>query len=128
LPPPQRRGLVLVDPPFEERDEFKTMVRGLRDAHERFAGGTYILWYPVKDPAHVAAFHADLAALGIPDILAVDFYRQPADDTAVLNGAGLAVVNPPWTLRAALESAMPFVVRHLTGGRGFYSVTTVAAE
>jgi 23S rRNA (adenine2030-N6)-methyltransferase len=129
LPPPQRRGVVLVDPPFEVRDEFKIMVRGLKEAHERFAGGTYILWYPIKDPAHVAAFHADLAALGIPDILAVDFYRRKPDDTDTLNGAGLIIANPPWTLRRTLEDeVLPVLVERLTDGRGFFTVKTVAAE
>ncbi|MBU0799830.1 MAG: 23S rRNA (adenine(2030)-N(6))-methyltransferase RlmJ [Alphaproteobacteria bacterium] len=128
LPPPQRRGMVLVDPPFEVRDEFTQMVKGLKDAHERWAGGTYMLWYPIKDPAHAAAFHADIAALNIRDIIAVDFYRRPAEDLTKLNGAGLVVVNPPWTLRASLETALPVLVRYLTAGAGSFAIQTIAAE
>lgn len=129
LPPPQRRGIVLVDPPFEVRDEFKLLVRGLKQAHERFAGGTYILWYPIKDPAHIAAFHSDLVALGIPDILAIDFYRQKPDDVERLNGSGLIVVNPPWTLGKTMEDeVLPVLVDRLTGGRGSFAVTVIVAE
>lgn len=128
LPPAQRRGAVLTDPPFEVRDEFSQMVRGLREAHKRWAGGTYILWYPIKDPAHVAAFHADIAALGIPDIIAVDFMRQPPDDVTKLNGAGQVIVNPPWNMRAALEDAGETLVQRLTHGRGAFAVSTIAGE
>ncbi|MBU0859749.1 MAG: 23S rRNA (adenine(2030)-N(6))-methyltransferase RlmJ, partial [Alphaproteobacteria bacterium] len=101
---------------------------GLKDAHERWAGGTYMLWYPIKDPAHAAAFHADIAALNIRDIIAVDFYRRPAEDLTKLNGAGLVVVNPPWTLRASLETALPVLVRYLTAGAGSFAIQTIAAE
>lgn len=128
LPPPQRRGVVIVDPPFEVRDEFAQLVKGLRDAHKRWAGGTTVIWYPVKDPAHVAAFHADIAALGIPDILALDFYRQPPDDVTKLNGSGLVFVNPPWTLRQSLADIMPVLVDRLTGGQGSFNFTLIASE
>lgn len=128
LPPPQRRGFVLVDPPFEVRDEFGLLVKGLADAHERWAGGTSVLWYPVKDPAHVAAFHADLRMLGIRDILAIDFYRQNPDDVTKLNGSGLILVNPPWTLRKAMEEVLPVLVEKLTGGRGHFTFNVIAGE
>jgi 23S rRNA (adenine2030-N6)-methyltransferase len=128
LPPPQRRGVVIVDPPFEVRDEFTLLTRGLRDAHKRWAGGTTILWYPIKDPAHVAAFHADLRMLGIPDMVALDFYRQKPDDVTKLNGSGLILVNPPWTLRAQLDEIMPVLVDKLTGGRGSFSFSVISGE
>lgn len=128
LPPPQRRGFVLVDPPFEVRDEFKLMVKGLADAHERWAGGTSVLWYPVKDPVHVAAFHDDLRMLGIRDMLAIDFYRQKPDDVTKLNGSGLILVNPPWTLRKAMEEILPVLVEKLTGGHGYFSFNVIAGE
>ena len=128
LPPPQRRGFVIVDPPFEVRDEFKLLVRGLADAHARWAGGTALLWYPIKDPAHVAAFHDELRMRGIPDMLALDFYRRKPDDVTKLNGSGLVFVNPPWTLRRALEEVLPVLVGTLTGGQGYYSFTVIAGE
>ena len=66
LPPKERRGVVLIDPPFEETDEFDRMADGLAQALQRFATGVYIAWYPIKDPKPVARFHAALAALGLP--------------------------------------------------------------
>ena len=62
LPPPERRGVVLVDPPFEARDEFDLLMRGLREATRRFATGTYLIWYPIKDRSAVAAFHDEIMA------------------------------------------------------------------
>src|SRR5262249_57579019 len=63
LPPKERRGIVLIDPPFEERDELASMATGLAQAVERFATGLYVAWYPIKDPGPVARFHAAVAAL-----------------------------------------------------------------
>lgn len=128
LPPPQRRGLVITDPPFEVRDEFRLLVRGMKESYARWSGGTYLFWYPIKDPVHIDLFHHDIVALGVRDIIAVDFYRRPPDDVTKLNGAGMIIVNPPWTLRAALDENMPFLVKYLTDGQGRYELRTLVAE
>lgn len=107
LPPPQRRGLVLIDPPFEKRDEFETLLRGLRQAHRRWATGQYLVWYPIKDRAPVAAFHAALKASGIGKVLVAEFLLRPDDDAERLNGCGLVLINPPWKLDATLEALLP---------------------
>ena len=96
--PPLRRGVVLIDPPFEQRDEFKLLLKGLGDGHRRFATGTFVLWYPIKDLKPVAAFHQALARSGIKRILAAELLLRPPINPEQLNGCGLIVVNPPWRL------------------------------
>src|SRR5258708_23962886 len=78
LPPKERRGLVLIDPPFERRDEFERLARGLRHAHRRWASGQYLLWDPVKDRSPVAAFHEALKANGIARMLVAELLRRHA--------------------------------------------------
>lgn len=107
LPPKERRGLVLIDPPFERRDEFERLARGLRHAHRRWASGQYLLWYPIKDRAPVAAFHDALKAAGIARVLIAELLLRPANDSERLNGCGLVLVNPPWRLDATLSTLLP---------------------
>ncbi|TIP11082.1 MAG: 23S rRNA (adenine(2030)-N(6))-methyltransferase RlmJ, partial [Mesorhizobium sp.] len=78
LPPKEKRGLVLVDPPFEEEGEFQRLVENLRRAHRRWPGGIYALWYPIKDRKAVAAFRAALKETGIPKLLDIGFEIRPA--------------------------------------------------
>jgi len=118
LPPRERRGVVLVDPAFEEEGEFDRLVEGLQEAVRRFATGTFLLWYPIKDPKAIAAFRREIAALKLPKALAVELMIRGAEDVERLNGAGLIVVNPPYTLEAKLKALMPPLVRLLQQGEG----------
>ncbi len=107
LPPKEKRGLVLVDPPFEEGSEFLRMTEGLVKAHRRWPGGIYALWYPVKDGAAVAAFRKGLAESGIPKILDVTLRIRAPSDEPRLDGSGMIVVNPPFTLERELSVVLP---------------------
>jgi 23S rRNA (adenine2030-N6)-methyltransferase len=107
LPPPERRGLVLIDPPFERRDEFDRLAKGLRQAYRRWATGQYLLWYPIKDRPPVDAFHQALKDAAIPRILVAEFLLRPADDAERLNGCGLILINPPWKTEEALRALLP---------------------
>ncbi|PBC02987.1 23S rRNA (adenine(2030)-N(6))-methyltransferase RlmJ [Mesorhizobium sp. WSM3860] len=113
LPPKEKRGLVLVDPPFEEDGEFERLVENLRRAHRRWPGGIYALWYPIKDRKAVAAFRAALKATGIPKLLDIAFEIRPASSDPSLDGSGLVVVNPPFTLEAELRVMLPALHRAL---------------
>lgn len=107
LPPKEKRGLVLVDPPFEEEGEFERLAEGLRNAHRRWPGGLYALWYPIKDRGAVAAFRRALAESGIPKILDVAFEIGPPAREPRLDGCGMVVVNPPFTLEQELATIFP---------------------
>ena len=107
LPPRERRGLVLIDPPFEVADEFTRIVRGLGHAQRRWATGIVMIWYPIKHRGPVKAFHDALAASGVRRILVAELLLRPDTDPDQLNGAGLVIVNPPWRLDAALARLFP---------------------
>jgi 23S rRNA (adenine2030-N6)-methyltransferase len=118
LPPKERRGVVLVDPAYEEQGELDRLVQGLQEATRRFAGGTFLLWYPIKDSQAVAAFRKEIAALGIAKVLAVELMIRNGDDPAQLNGCGLIIVNPPFTLEEKLKALLPELARVLEQGKG----------
>jgi 23S rRNA (adenine2030-N6)-methyltransferase len=107
LPPKEKRGLVLVDPPFEKEGEFERLIDGLAKAHRRWPGGIYALWYPVKDRSAANRFRADLAAAGIPKILDVRFDIRPPSPEPRLDGTGMIIVNPPFKLEAELRALLP---------------------
>lgn len=128
LPPDERRGLVLVDPPFEVTDEFSRMVRGLESAYERWATGMYAFWYPIKNRADIRAYHKVLADTGIGKIAAADFYLRKPLDTDLLNGCGMVLVNPPWTLEQELHTIMSGLVPVLAEKSGSYHWTQITGE
>jgi 23S rRNA (adenine2030-N6)-methyltransferase len=107
LPPKERRGCVLIDPPFEVVDEFERIVRGLRHAHRRWATGIYLVWYPIKHRGPVRAFHDALAASGIRRVLVTELLLRPDTDPDQLNGSGMIIINPPWKLDEALGRLQP---------------------
>lgn len=128
LPPPEKRGLVLIDPPFEVTNEFELMVKGLESAYERWATGIYVFWYPIKDRADINQFHKNLKATGIRKIVAADFYLRKPHDLDILNGCGLVLVNPPWTLGQELNTIMTKLVPLLAGKTGSYHWTQITGE
>jgi len=107
VPPKERRGLVLVDPPFEEAGEFARLAEGVARAWRRWPGGIYLVWYPIKDRAAVHRFRSDLQASGVTGVLDVTFEIRRAAQEPRLDGSGMVVVNPPYTLKAEMEAIMP---------------------
>jgi len=117
LPPQERRGVVLIDPPYEAADEFQQLVGGLERAHQRFAHGIFALWYPLKDPEAVADFYDKLAATGIRRLLLAELWPLPADVTGRFHGAGMVIVNPPWQIDDQLRLLAPGLLDHLADDR-----------
>jgi 23S rRNA (adenine2030-N6)-methyltransferase len=117
LPPPERRGLILIDPPFEEPGELVRMTNALAEGLARFATGMYVLWYPIKDEKHVARFHrgvSEVAATArIPPPLKIELLLRPPRNPLLLNGCGLVVVNPPFTLRDEMACALPELAQRM---------------
>ncbi|WP_428493216.1 23S rRNA (adenine(2030)-N(6))-methyltransferase RlmJ [Rhodopila sp.] len=107
LPPREKRGLLFIDPPFEATGEFSTLVDGFRCGHDRFGHAMSAAWYPIKHMAPVRHFHAELASLGIRDIVTVELYLREPTNPGRLNGCGLVVINPPYQFEdQALSIAM----------------------
>jgi 23S rRNA (adenine2030-N6)-methyltransferase len=129
VPPRERRGLVLVDPPFELADDFKRLAQGLENAHRKWPTGIYLLWYPMKEPAEAGAFCRRLARSGIAKILRVELVVAPGGDPSKLHGAGLVVVNPPWTLESELKRILPQLAAVLSrNGKGRVRLDWLAGE
>lgn len=112
LPPPERRGLVLIDPPFEKTDEFVRAARALAQALKRFATGVYALWYPIKEEATVVALRAAIAAIA-PRAIDIELALARPLPANGLQACGMIVVNPPWTLDETLRPALPWLARAL---------------
>lgn len=129
LPPKEKRGLVLIDPPFEEKGEFAHMVAALAKAHQRWPGGIYALWYPIKDPAQTEAFIADLKRTAIAKVLRIELtIRAPATPPRLF-GTGMIVVNPPYALEADMRILLPELAKVLgEDGRGQWRMDWVAGE
>jgi 23S rRNA (adenine2030-N6)-methyltransferase len=129
LPPKEKRGVVLIDPPFEEAGEFDRLVDGLERAHKRWPGGIYALWYPIKDRKAVIAFRKALRQSGIPKLLDIEFEIRPASSDPSLDGSGMLVVNPPFTLERELRAVLPSVHKLLAIGKpAHWSMEWLAGE
>jgi 23S rRNA (adenine2030-N6)-methyltransferase len=116
LPPPERRGVVLIDPPFEEPDEFARMEATLAMAHEKWATGMFALWYPRKGWREADRFHRALTQRAIPKTLRLELDVDATADETRLGGCGMIVVNPPWKLKEEAEAMLPFLARTLAQG------------
>jgi 23S rRNA (adenine2030-N6)-methyltransferase len=129
VPPKEKRGLVLVDPPFEEDGEFERLVEGLLKAHRRWEGGTYALWYPIKQPRDVNAFVTALKASAIPKVLRTELMLRNPSVPPRLYGTGMIVVNPPYTLESDLKVLLPALAELLADqGRGRWTVEWIRGE
>ncbi len=113
LPPAERRGLTLIDPPYEETDEYERLLAGLREAHRRFASGIILAWYPIKHRAPVRALHAAIAGAGLRDVVAAELFLREPLDAARLNGSGLIVVNPPFRFEAEMAPILAALLGRL---------------
>lgn len=130
LPPKERRGIVLVDPPFEVYHEFFNILTALKEGHKRFATGTFLLWYPVKHRQGIAEFREELRALKIPRILDTSLEVRSSRGETRFDGSGVIVVNPPYTLESELRTILPWLasVLEFKKGSGSYSINWIAGE
>ncbi|OGI67082.1 MAG: hypothetical protein A2W18_06695 [Candidatus Muproteobacteria bacterium RBG_16_60_9] len=116
LPPPERRGLVLIDPPYESIDEWRRVRAAIKFAVERWPSGIYAVWYPLKVGAPVARLKAGLVAAGLRKVLVAELEVWPNDVPFRLNGCGVLIVNAPWRLDVALEELRKPLTEHLKQG------------
>lgn len=121
LPPPEKRALVLIDPPFEEQNEFARIVDGLRDGLRRLPGGTFAVWYPLTERARVETFFEELLSLDLPPTFAAEVTIAGEGAPIKMKGCGLLVVNPPWQIDRTLAPLLPKLAAWLAqspGGAG----------
>lgn len=106
LPPTPRRGLVLIDPPYERPDEFAAALAGVELARRRWPQACTALWYPIKGPLAATLLHAAVLRSGLRDVLCVELRTRP-DDPAVLSGSGLLLAGAPWQTDTVLGALLP---------------------
>ncbi|HEY6861298.1 MAG TPA: 23S rRNA (adenine(2030)-N(6))-methyltransferase RlmJ [Pseudolabrys sp.] len=128
VPPKERRGLVLVDPPFEAEDDFSQLASGLAAAHRKWATGVYILWYPIKGRSEADAFAKRLRRLALNKVLRAEILVAPLRDPSRLNGAGMVIVNPPWRLENELCVLLPVLASILGEDAGKFRLDWLAGE
>jgi 23S rRNA (adenine2030-N6)-methyltransferase len=130
VPPKERRGLVLIDPPYEQKDEFERLAEGFGAAFAKWPTGSYVLWYPVKSRRatdNLARYVADAVGAGPSPgkCLRLEFSVAPQTAGAPLASAGLLIVNPPWTLMGELKAILPELEKPLgQGGAGRFRLET----
>lgn len=129
LPPPERRGLVLIDPPYEQENEFKIIAEAMAAAMKRWATGVYAIWYPIKGMREVESFARKIAVLPAGRILRFEISRYTVQRIDRLNGCGMIIVNPPWKLdedlRAVGDYLAPLFARE---GDGFLRLDWLRQE
>jgi 23S rRNA (adenine2030-N6)-methyltransferase len=116
VPPKERRGLVLIDPPYEETDELNRVVAEIARAVAKWPTGLYMAWYPIKNPREINKVAAALAAAVPRPALRLELMIERPDDRSRLSGCGLFIVNPPWTLEAEAGVILPALAERLPGG------------
>ena len=128
LPPLERRGLVLIDPAYELKDERRRLLEAIEAGYRRWATGMFAVWYPIQDRATAGDFLRRLARMGISKMLVAELTVQP-DEPFRLNGSGMVVVNPPWRLDERLNETLPWLWEKLAiEGQGSYRVEWLAGD
>jgi 23S rRNA (adenine2030-N6)-methyltransferase len=129
LPPEERRGLVLIDPPYESLDELKLMLQAFADAYRRWPSGIFLMWYPIRSAAQRSMVHARFEALGVAKMLFADLAIHPDDAGVGLAGSGLMIVNPPYGADEYLSGAYAAIHKGIaTPGAGYVEVARLTPE
>ena len=118
LPPPERRALVLIDPPFEAQNEFAQIADALGEGLGRFSSGVFAVWYPLTERARVDEFFAALRALRPPPTLAAELAVAGDGAAMKMKGCGLVVINPPWQFEREVEPVLAFLAGALAQAPG----------
>ena len=129
LPPDERRGLVLIDPPYESLDELKSMLQAFDDAYRRWPNGIFLMWYPIRSASQRSMVHQRFEALKIPKMLFADLAIHPDDAGVGLAGSGLMIVNPPYGADEFLTRAYRAIHGGIAApGSGYVEVARLTPE
>lgn len=117
LPPALRRGLILIDPPFEAKTEKQSLLSALQHGYKRFSSGVFMIWYPVKGADFSEKLLADIKALGIPEMLKIELRVRESFDGGGLAGSGVVVINPPFVLADEMSLLLPALAKRMGIGK-----------
>ncbi|RBM47554.1 23S rRNA (adenine(2030)-N(6))-methyltransferase RlmJ [Vibrio tarriae] len=128
LPPQERRGLVLIDPPYELAKEYRDVVQAIAQSYKRWATGIYAIWYPVVNRCDIDDMVEGLQGLEIRKILQIELGVAPDTNERGMTASGMIVVNPPWTLESQMQTILPFLKQAIAPATGHYKVEWVVPE
>ncbi|MGL5430480.1 MAG: 23S rRNA (adenine(2030)-N(6))-methyltransferase RlmJ [Vibrio sp.] len=128
LPPRERRGLVLIDPPYELAKEYRDVVRAIAHSHQRWATGIYAIWYPVVNRCDIDDMLQGLQDLGIRKILQIELGVSPDTNERGMTASGMIVINPPWTLESQMQTILPFLQQAIAPTTGHYKLQWIVPE
>ncbi|EHB5528975.1 23S rRNA (adenine(2030)-N(6))-methyltransferase RlmJ [Vibrio cholerae] len=128
LPPQERRGLVLIDPPYELAKEYRDVVRAIAQSYKRWATGIYAIWYPVVNRCDIDDMLEGLQGLEIRKILQIELGVAPDTNERGMTASGMIVINPPWTLERQMQTILPFLKQAIAPATGHYKVEWVVPE
>lgn len=119
LPPPPRRALVLIDPPYEDKRDYQHVITALKESLKRFATGVYAVWYPRLQRAEMKELPKEMKKLGTKNWLRAELHVQkPSSDGFGMHGSGMFILNAPWTLPQTLREVLPYLAQHLAQDAG----------
>ncbi|EKF9673818.1 23S rRNA (adenine(2030)-N(6))-methyltransferase RlmJ [Vibrio cholerae] len=128
LPPQERRGLVLIDPPYELAKEYRDVVRAIAQSYKRWATGIYAIWYPVVNRCDIDDMLEGLQGLEIRKILQIELGVAPDTNECGMTASGMIVINPPWTLESQMQTILPFLKQAIAPTTGHYKVEWIVPE
>ncbi len=128
LPPKERRGLVLIDPPYELAHEYNDVVRSIAQSYKRWATGIYAIWYPVVNRFDIDDMLDGLKGLGIRKILQIELSVSPDTNERGMTASGMIVINPPWKLESQMTDLLPFLQQVIAPVTGHHKVEWVVPE
>ena len=128
LPVPEKRAVMLIDPPFEQLDELQRCAKAMKEAIGRMRQTVVAIWYPIKDQRQLKRFYQELTSTGAPKLLRVELLVHPVDTPQSLNGSGLAIANPPWGLEQELRELLPWLSAILGQSKGDWRMDWLIAE
>lgn len=128
LPPKERRGVVLIDPPYELKHEYMDVVNAIKDSYQRWATGTYAIWYPVVYRENITKMIKGLEKLGIRKILQIELGVAPDSDERGMTASGMIVINPPWKLESQMQAILPWLQQAIAPETGHHLVEWIVPE
>ncbi|AJR07114.1 23S rRNA (adenine(2030)-N(6))-methyltransferase RlmJ [Photobacterium gaetbulicola] len=128
LPPKERRGVVLIDPPYELKHEYMDVVKAIKESHKRWATGTYAIWYPVVYRENIDKMLKGLEELGIRKILQIELGVEPDTEERGMTASGMIVINPPWKLESQMQAILPWLKEAIAPNHGHYKLEWIVPE
>lgn len=128
LPPPSRRAVILIDPPYELKEDYTKAVTTIIKAYKKFSTGTYILWYPVVQRERIDKMQLQFINSDVKNVLQIEYCQQADTDEYGMTGTGLFIVNPPWQLASQVKELLPYLAKTIGNDQTHHSVEQLIDE